>query len=75
MTGGKLIEKITFVKEILTKDGAGGFSSATPTILLETYASIKQNRATRGAENLQEASNATYGIKLRKRASFKPYSN
>jgi len=44
-------------------------------ILLETWASIEQLKASRSAENFQEQINAVYELKMRKRSVFEPRSN
>lgn len=76
INGGKLTQKISFFDNTLISDGAGGFTPGdTETLVLETISSIKQIKASRVAENLQEGINAVYEIKLRQRAGFNPQSN
>lgn len=74
--GGKRQEKIKFYSYPKVSDGAGGWvPGSTPTLVLETWASVKQIKASRQAENLQEAINSTYEFKLLKRAGFEPQSD
>lgn len=76
VNGGKLTQKISFFDNVLVKDGAGGFEPGDSEVLvLETLSSIRQIKASRVAENLQESINAVYEIKLRQRAGFNPESN
>lgn len=76
INAGTLKEKIKFIKIDLVSDGAGGFElNGAETIILDTFGSIKQIKASRQAENLQEAINAVYQIKIRMRAGFNPQSN
>lgn len=76
MNGGDLKQKISFFEYALISDGAGGFiASEYKVLILETWASIKQIRATRTAENLQEGINSVFEIRLRQRAGFNPRSN
>lgn len=76
INGGKLQHKISFFDNVLVADGAGGFNIANPEVLvLTTWASIRQIKASRVAENFQESINSVYEIKLRQRAGFNPKSN
>lgn len=58
---------------ILTNETLIG--DASEVLVLETWSSVKQIKASRVAENLQEGINAVYEIKLRQRAGFNPQSN
>lgn len=76
MNGGKLQKKISFFDYSLIQDGAGGFTTTGARILkLETFASIRQIKASRTSENLQEVINSVYEIKLRQRSGFMPKSD
>ena len=76
MNGGLLKEKVSFFEFGLTSDGAGGYTLAgTKVLKLETLASVKQIKASRTAENLQEVINSVYEIKIRQRAGFMPKSD
>lgn len=76
INGGKLNKKISFFDNTLISDGAGGFVGGDTEIeVLTTWSSIKQIKASRIAENLQEGINTVYEIKLRQRAGFNPQSD
>jgi|GEM_PF-3859661 len=76
MNGGKLTQQIHFLSYELVSDGAGGsVLDETPIHELCTYAQIRQIKASRVAENLQEGINAVYEIKLRQRCGFSPQGN
>lgn len=76
MNGGKLKKKISFFEYQKIPDGAGGFlPSETKLIRLKTFAEVKQIKATRTAENLQETINSVFALKLRQRANFYPKSD
>jgi len=76
INGGKLTQKISFFDAALISDGAGGFlPGPEESEVLTTWSSIRQIKASRTAENLQEGIDAVYEIKLRQRANFNPQSN
>lgn len=75
INGGKLNRKVSFFENVLVSDGAGGFIEGSEALVLTTWSSIRQIKASRVAENLQESINAVYEIKLRQRAGFNPQSN
>ena len=73
MNAGRMISKVFFFETKKIEDGAGGFdSSIVENCLLETLAEVKQIRATRTAENLQEKINSVFEIKIKMRACFEP---
>lgn len=73
--GGKRQEKIKFLSFALVSDGAGGWLDSAATLVLETWSSVKQIKASRVAENYTEAILSVYEFKLLKRAGFEPQSN
>lgn len=76
MNGGQLKQKIKFFDFGKISDGAGGFTTGgLKVLILDTLASVKQIKASRTAENLQETINSVYEIKLRQRAGFMPKSD
>lgn len=74
MDGGKLLNKIVFKKDTLVPDGGGGFVSGGFSDVLETWAEIKQVKASRLAEHLQDKLKAVYEVRLRMRDGFDPMS-
>ena len=75
MNGGILQTKVNFIKYTRVKDGAGGWENIDPIIVLTTFCSVKQIKASRTAENFQEGINSVYELRLRMRACFNPQSD
>lgn len=72
MNGGSLQQKIEFYAYDLVPNGSGGFNTGAPLLKLQTFAQIRQVKASRTAEALQTQLNSVYEVKLRKRNGFDP---
>jgi head-tail adaptor len=71
---GKYTEKVSFMGFSNTPDGAGGITSSAY-VVLSTFASVTQTRASSANESLDMVLPNTYRVAIQYRNSFTPSQN